>query len=254
PSIDDDEITCALVRSQEMGPYVAGGTMDVGLCGIDWIKETQADVEVVSDLVYSKASDQAARWVLVVDRDSPIQKVEDLEGKVISTELVGYTRRYLEERGINATVEFSWGATEAKVVEGLADAAVEITETGTTIKAHGLRIVCDVLHTHTVLVANRDALADPWKKAKIDQIALMLKSALAARHRVLLKMNAPSEALDEISKLLPSLHAPTVNQLTDPAWVAIESVVERREVRDLIPKLRATGAEGILELDLKNVC
>ncbi len=254
PSIDDDEITCSLVRSQEMGPYVARGTMDVGLCGIDWIKETEADVEVVCDLVYSKASDQPCRWVLVVDRNSPIQKVEDLEGKVISTELVGYTRRYLEERGIDAKVEFSWGATEAKVVEGLADAAVEITETGTTIKAHGLRIVCDVLHTHTVLVANRGALADPWKKAKIDQIALMLKSALAARHRVLLKMNAPSEALDEISKLLPSLHAPTVNQLTDPAWVAIESVVERREVRDLIPKLRATGAEGILELDLKNVC
>jgi ATP phosphoribosyltransferase len=254
PSIDDDEITCSLVRSQEMGPYVARGTMDVGLCGIDWIKETEADVEVVCDLVYSKASDRPCRWVLVVDRNSPIQKVEDLEGKVISTELVGYTKRYLKERGVNAKVEFSWGATEAKVVEGLADAAVEITETGTTIKAHGLRIVCDVLHTHTVLVANRGALGDPWKKAKIDQIALMLKSALAAHHRVLLKMNAPVEALGEITKLLPSLHAPTVNQLTDSAWVAIESVVERREVRDLIPKLRATGAEGILELDLKNVC
>lgn len=254
PSIDDDEITCSLVRSQEMGPYVAGGTMDVGLCGIDWIYETQADVEVVCDLVYSKASDQPSRWVLVVDRNSPVQKVEDLEGKVISTELVGYTKRYLEERGIDARVEFSWGATEAKVVEGLADAAVEITETGTTIKAHGLRIVCDLLHTHTVMVANRKALADPWKKAKIDQISLMLKSALAARNRVLLKMNAPSAALDEVTKLLPSLHAPTVNQLTDPAWVAVESVVERREVRDLIPRLRAAGAEGILELDLKNVC
>jgi len=232
---------------------VAGGTMDVGLCGIDWIKETQADVEVVSDLVYSKASDQSARWVLGVDRESPIQKVEDLEGKVISTELVGYTRRYLEERGIDATVEFSWGATEAKVVEGLADAAVEITETGTTIRAHGLRIVCDLLHTHTVLVANKKALTDPWKKAKIDQIALMLQSALAARNRVLLKMNAPVEALDSVTALLPSLHAPTVNNLTDSAWVAIETVVERRQVRDLIPKLRAAGAEGILELDLKNV-
>ncbi len=254
PSIDDDEITCSLVRSQEMGPYVARGTMDVGLCGIDWIKETEADVEVVCDLVYSKASDLPCRWVLVVDRNSPIRTVEDLEGKVISTELVGYTRRYLEERGIDAKVEFSWGATEAKVVEGLADAAVEITETGSTIKAHGLRIVCDVLQTHTVLVANRGALVDPWKKAKIDQVALMLKSALAAHRRVLLKMNAPVEALDQITKLLPSLHAPTVNPLTDPAWVAVESVVERREVRDLIPKLRANGAEGILELDLKNVC
>ena len=253
PSIDDDEITCALVRSQEMGPYVAGGTLDVGLCGIDWIKETQADVEVVSDLIYSKTSDQPARWVLVAKQDSPIQKVEDLDGKVISTELVGYTRRYLKERGIDAKVEFSWGATEAKVVEGLADAAVEITETGTTIRAHGLRIVCDLLHTHTVMVANKDALADPWKKAKIEQIALMLQSALAARHRVLLKMNAPIEVLDDVTALLPSLHAPTVNPLTDQAWVAIETVVERRGVRDLIPKLRAAGAEGILELDLKNI-
>ncbi len=254
PSIDDDEITCSLVRSQEMGPYVASGTMDAGLCGIDWIKETEADVEVVCDLVYSKSSDQPCRWVLVVDRNSPIETVEDLSGKVVATELVGYTRRYLAERGIDARVEFSWGATEAKVVEGLADAAVEITETGTTIRAHGLRIVCDLLHTHTVLVANRDALADPWKKAKIDQIALMLKSALAARDRVLLKMNAPAPALDEITRLLPSLHAPTVNPLTDPAWVAVETVVERRQVRDLIPRLRAAGAEGILELDLRNVC
>ena len=254
PSIDDDEISCALVRSQEMGRYVAGGTMDAGLCGIDWIHETEADVEVVCDLVYSKASAQPCRWVLVVDRNSPIEKVEDLQGKTVSTELVNYTRRYLEERGIDARVEFSWGATEAKVVEGLADAAVEITETGSTIRAHGLRIVCDLLHTHTVMVANRAALADKWKKAKIDQIALMLKSALAARDRVLLKMNAPTVALEEIGRLLPSLHAPTVNPLTDPAWVAVESVVERREVRDLIPKLRAKGAEGILELDLKNVC
>ncbi len=253
PTIDDDEITCSLVRSQEMGRYVAGGTMDVGLCGIDWIMETEADVEVVCDLVYSKASDQPCRWVLVVDKDSPIETVEDLAGKVVSTELVGYTRRYLEERGIDATVEFSWGATEAKVVEGLADAAVEITETGTTIRAHGLRIVCDLLHTHTVLVANKDALADPWKKAKIDQIALRLQSAWAARHRVLLKMNAPTEALDDVTELLPSLHAPTVNHLTDSDWVAIETVVERRQVRDLIPKLRSAGAEGILEIDLKNV-
>ncbi len=253
PSIDDDEIACSLVRSQEMGPYVAGGTMDAGLCGIDWIHETQADVEVVCDLVYSKASNQPCRWVLVVGRDSPIQKVEDLEGKTIATELTGYTRRYLEERGIEAKVEFSWGATEAKVVEGLADAAVEITETGTTIKAHGLRIVCDLLHTHTVFVANKESLKDPWKKAKIDQIALMLQSALAARHQVLLKMNAPTEALDAVTELLPSLHAPTVNHLTDKDWVAIETVVERREVRDLIPRLRTAGAEGILEIDLKNV-
>ena len=254
PSIDDDEISCSLVRSQEMGPYVAGGTMDVGLTGIDWVKETQADVEVVCDLVYSKASDQPCRWVLVVDRDSPIQTVEDLQGKTVSTELVGFTKRYLEERGIDAKVEFSWGATEAKVVEGLADAAVEITETGSTIKAHGLRIVCDLLHTHTVMIANKEPLADPWKKQKIDQLALMLQSALNARHRVLLKMNAPADRLDEIVELLPSLHAPTVNTLTDEFWVAMETVVERGEVRDLIPRLRAAGAEGILEIDIKNVC
>lgn len=253
PSIDDDEITCSLVRSQEMGRYVAAGVMDAGLCGIDWIKETEADVDVVCDLVYSKASDQPCRWVLVVDRDSPIQKVEDLEGKVIATELVGYTKRFLEDQNINAAVEFSWGATEAKVVEGLADAAVEITETGSTIKAHGLRIVCDLLHTHTVMVGNKEALANPWKKAKIDQIALMLQSALAARHQVLLKMNVPSNKVEEVSSLLPSLHAPTVNELTDSAWVAIETVVERQDVRTLIPKLRVAGAAGILELDLRNV-
>lgn len=253
PSIDDPEIACALVRSQEMGPYVAGGTLDAGLTGIDWVMETEADVKVVADLVYSKTSDQPCRWVLVVDRDSPIQRVEDLQGKTVSTELVGFTKRYLEERGIQAKVEFSWGATEAKVVEGLADAAVEITETGTTIKAHGLRIVCDLLHTHTVLIANKDALKDPFKKAKIDQIALMLTSALQARHRVLLKLNAPTDRLDLIVKALPSLHAPTVSQLSDPAWAAIETVVERRQVRELIPRLKAMGAEGLLEIDIKNV-
>lgn len=253
PSIDDDEIACSLVRSQEMGRYVAGGTMDVGLCGIDWIEETEADVEVVCDLVYSKASDQPCRWVLVVENDSPVQKVEDLDGKVIATELVNYTHRYFEERGIDAKVEYSWGATEAKVVEGLADAAVEITETGTTIRAHGLRIVRDLLHTHTVLIANKAALADDWKKAKIDQISLMLQSALAARHRVLLKMNVPTAALDAVAEQLPSLQAPTVNQLTDPKWVAVETVVERDQIRTLIPKLKAAGAEGILELELKHV-
>ena len=253
PSIDDDEIACSLVRSQEMGRYVAGGTMDVGLCGIDWIEETEADVEVVCDLVYSKASDQPCRWVLVVENDSPVQKVEDLDGKVIATELVNYTHRYFEERGIDAKVEYSWGATEAKVVEGLADAAVEITETGTTIRAHGLRIVRDLLHTHTVLIANKAALADDWKKAKIDQISLMLQSALAARHRVLLKMNVPTAALDAVAEQLPSLPAPPVNQLPDPKWVAVAPVVARAQLRTLIPKLKAAGAEGILELELKHV-
>lgn len=254
PAIDDDGLACALVRSQEMGPAVAGGTLDCGLTGLDWVMETEADVVRVCDLVYSRASDKPARWVLIVDRNSPIEKVEDLEGKKIATELVGFTRRYLAERKIDATVEFSWGTTEAKVVQGLADAAVELTETGSTIRAHGLRIVTDLLHTHTVFIANRQALADPVKRAKIDQIALLLTSALAARHKVLLKMNVPADSLHGIVDLLPALNAPTVNPLADPDWVAVETVVDREQVRDLIPRLRAGGAEGIIELDIKKLC
>jgi ATP phosphoribosyltransferase len=254
PAIDDPEIACALVRSQEMGPYVAAGTLDAGLTGIDWVMETEADVEVVDDLVYSKASDQPARWVLVVARESPVQRIEDLQGKKIATELVGFTRRYLAERGVAADVQFSWGATEAKVVEGMVDAAVEITETGSTIRAHGLRIVCDLLHTHTVLIANRDALADPWRKAKIDQLALLLSAALAGRNKVLLKMNVPAARIDAVTALLPSLHAPTVNHLTDADWLAVETVVDRPQVRTLIPRLEAEGAEGILELQITKMC
>jgi ATP phosphoribosyltransferase len=254
PSIDDDEMTCALVRSQEMGPTVASGALDVGLTGLDWVMETEADVEKVCDLVYSRASDKPSRWVLIVDRESEIEKVEDLQGKKVVTELVGFTRRYLEERGVEAEVDFSWGATEAKVVQGLADAAVEITETGSTIRAHGLRIVCDLLHTHTVMIANRQALQDPFKKAKIDQIALLLTAALSARHKVLLKMNAPVDSLDAIVAVLPALNAPTINQLSDENWVAVETVVDRDQVRNLIPKLKAGGAEGILELDLQKLC
>lgn len=250
PSINDDEIRCALVRSQEMGPYVANGTLDIGLTGQDWIQETGADVVTVADLVYSKASDQPCRWVLVVKNDSEIQSVEDLGGKVISTELVQFTRKYLADRGIEADVQFSWGATEAKVVEGLADAAVEITETGTTIRAHGLRIVCDLLHTHTVLIANRAALDDPWKKARIDKIALLLNSALLARDKVMLKMNVPSASLDAVVGKLPSLHAPTINPLYGDDWMAVETVIGRNQVRDIIPELKAAGAEGILEFEL----
>ena len=253
PSVDDPEMTCALVRSQEMGPYVASGTLDAGLTGMDWVIETEADVTVVSDLVYSRATDQPARWVLVVDRDSSIRTVEDLRGKKIATELVGFTRRYLAERGIEAQVEFSWGATEAKVVEGMADAAVEITETGSTIRAHGLRIVCDLLHTHTVLIANKDALKDPWRREKIDQVALLLNAALAARNKVLVKMNAPLDRLDAVVALLPSLNAPTVSPLSQSEWVAVETVVDRPLLRTLIPALKAAGAEGILELHLNKM-
>ena len=253
PSIDDPALSCALVRSQEMGPAVAGGTLDCGLTGLDWVIETEADVERVADLVYSRASDKPARWVLIVDRDSPINSVKDLQGKKIATELVNFTRRYLAERGVTARVEFSWGTTEAKVVQGLADAAVELTETGSTIKAHGLRIVEDLLQTHTVFIANRAALADPAKKAKIDQIALLLKAALAARHKVLLKMNVPVVRLEAIVKILPALNAPTVNELTDRGWVAVETVVDSGQVRDLIPRLHAGGAEGILEIDIRKL-
>jgi ATP phosphoribosyltransferase len=253
PSINDQEIKCALVRSQEMAPYVANGTLDLGLTGHDWILETESDVEQVCELVYSKSSDKPCRWVLVVPQDSPIQSVEDLQGKTISTELVGFTRRYLEERGIEAEVEFSWGATEAKVVEGLVDAVVEITETGSTIKAHGLRIVCDLLHTQTRLISNKTAMADPWKRQKIEQIALLLQASLAARKKVALKMNIPAAKLKEIVEALPSLHAPTVNQLFDSEWLAIETVVDSKEVRSLIPKLKSMGAEGILEYELKKM-
>ena len=253
PTVDDPEIRCALVRAQEMATYVASGVLDLGLTGLDWILETGANVEEVCELVYSKSSDQPARWVLVVPQDSPVQRVEDLEGKRIATELVQFTRRYLAERGVNATVEFSWGATEGKAAEGLVDAIVEITETGSTIRAHGLRIVSELLRTHTRLIANRGALSDPWKRAKIDQLALLLQAALNARHKVVLSMNVPAGSLDAVVGMLPSLHAPTVNHLYDRAWVAVETVVDSRQVRDLIPRLRAVGAEGILEYALRKI-
>ena len=253
PSIDDPELRCSLVRSQEMANYVANGTLDLGLTGLDWILESDVAVEEVCDLVYSKSSDQPCRWVLVVPQDSPIQSLEDLQGKRLATELVDFTRRYLSERGIQCTVEFSWGATEAKVVEGLVDAVVEITETGSTIRAHGLRIVCDILHTHTRLITNAAALQDRWKTQKIDQISTLLQASLRARQKVALKMNVPRSALDEIITLLPSLHAPTVSSLSDSNWVALETVVDRNQVRALLPKLSSHGAEGILEYELRKI-
>ncbi len=253
PSINDHEIECSLVRSQEMGPYIAQGVLDAGLTGQDWVAETEADVEVISNLVYSKTSDQPCRWVLVVDNDSDIQCIEDLEGKRISTELVAYTKRYLKDRNINAQVDFSWGATEAKVVEGLADAAVEITETGNTIRAHGLRIVCDILHTHTIFVANKLSLQDQWKRRKIEEIALLLESALLAREKVLLKMNVSSSNIEKLVSHLPSLQAPTINKLYGEDWLAVETVVDKMKVRDIIPQLKAAGAEGILEFELRKM-
>ena len=253
PSINDPEISCSLVRSQEMPMYVGRGNLDLGLTGLDWILESAIEVEEVCDLVYSKASDQPCRWVLVVPENSPIKTLEDLHGKKIATELVQFTRRYLAEKNIDCEVEFSWGATEAKAVQGLVDGVVEITETGSTIRANGLRIICDLLHTHTRLISNMETLSDPWKRGKIEQISMLLQASLQARQQVALKMNAPEKDLPEIVALLPSLHAPTVSQLSEKGWVALETVVESRLIRDLIPKLRQNGAEGILEYDLRKI-
>jgi ATP phosphoribosyltransferase len=253
PDVDDPELSCVLVRAQEMAPYVANGTLDLGLTGLDWILETQAEVEEICSLTYSKSSEQPSRWVLVVPKDSTVTTIADLDGKKIATELVGFTKRYLAERGINASVEFSWGATEAKVVEGLVDAVVEITETGSTIRAHGLRIVEELLVTETRLIANPQARQDPWKRAKIDQIALMLQAALAARHKVALKLNVKARDLDPVVALLPSLHAPTVSHLYDREWLAVETVVDAKAVRELVPRLRKAGAEGILEYELRKM-
>ncbi|HSO81260.1 ATP phosphoribosyltransferase [Thiocapsa sp.] len=253
PDIDDPDIRCALIRAQEMAPYVERGALDLGLTGLDWILESQAEVEQICTLTYSKVSNRPSRWVVVVPQDSPIQRVEDLAGKKIATELVGFTKRYLAERGIEAAVEFSWGATEAKVVEGLVDAVVEITETGSTIRAHGLRIVEDLLITETRLIANPRAMQDPARRAKIEQIALMLQAALRARHKVALKCNVPAECLDAVVALLPSLHAPTVSHLYDRQWLALETIVDAASVRDLVPKLSAAGAQGILEYRLNKM-
>ncbi len=253
PEIDDDSISCALCRAQEMAINVENGTLDVGLTGKDWIAEYNSDVYVVSDLIYSKVSAKPARWVIAVAYDSPVKKLEDLQGKTISTELVGYTKRYFEGLGIDVKVKFSWGATEAKVVSGLADAIVEITETESTIKAHGLRIIHELMLTNTQLIANKKAWGDPLKRAKIEQMALLLKGALIAGQLVGLKMNVPEESIDKVVELLPSLQAPTIAHLYKSDWVAVETVVDSDAVRDLIPELMKEGATGIIEFPLNKV-
>ncbi|WP_243357724.1 ATP phosphoribosyltransferase [Fundidesulfovibrio terrae] len=253
PEIDDEEITCSMCRAQEMSRYVESGLLDCGLTGKDWILENQSDVVIVTDLVYSKVSSRPARWVLAVAGDSPFKRPEDLNGKRISTELVGYTKRYFEQAGVKVDVEFSWGATEAKVVEGLADAIVEVTETGTTIKAHGLRIIAEVLVTNTQFIANKDAWADPWKRRKIENMIMMLQGALKAEKLVGLKMNVPSSSKDKVLAELPSLNSPTVAHLLDSDWLSVEIVVAEAVVRDLIPKLKDAGAEGIIEYSLNKV-
>ena len=253
PSIDDPDITCALVRAQEMSKYVESGVLDVGLTGLDWILENESDVEIISDLIYSKVSTQKAKWVLAVPNDSPIKSIEDCAGKTISTELVNFTRKYFNDRNIPVKVEFSWGATEAKVVEGLVDAIVEVTETGSTIKAHGLKIIYTLLETNTKLIANKKSMTNPEKRAKIKQIALMLRGALNANNLVGIKMNVPEERLDEVIKLIPSLTSPTVSKLYNASWFSVESVINEAIVRDLIPKLINAGADGIIEYPLNKV-
>jgi ATP phosphoribosyltransferase len=253
PEINDDSIDCTICRAQEMSRYVETGTLDAGLTGKDWIAENKSDVHVIADLVYSKVSARPARWVLAVTNDSPIKKLEDLEGKKIATELVQFTKEYFAQRNINVTVEFSWGATEAKVVSGLADAIVEVTETESTIKAHGLKIVHELMQTNTQLIANHDAWQNPAKREKLEHIALLLKGALLGEKLVGLKMNVPEQYIEQIVSLLPSLNAPTVAPLYNSSWVAIETVVETHVVRDLIPKLLKNGAEGIIEYPLNKV-
>ncbi|MBR6021369.1 MAG: ATP phosphoribosyltransferase [Kiritimatiellae bacterium] len=254
PTVDDPEIAARLVRPQEIARYVELGLLDAGLTGYDWICENGAEGRVVevAELCYSKATSNPVRWVLAVPNDSPVQKVEDLAGKRIATEAVGLTKRYLEEHGVQADVEFSWGATEVKAPE-LVDAIVELTETGSSLRANRLRIVDTVLTSTTRLIANKEAWADEGKRAKIEQMAMLLRGALEAEHKVLLKLNARKADLPRITRVLPSLHAPTVNTLDDISWAAVETVVDASEVRDLVPKLKAAGASGIIELALNKV-
>jgi ATP phosphoribosyltransferase len=253
PTIDDPEIECALVRAQEISRYVENGLFDIALTGLDWILENESDVEIVADLVYSKATAKPSRWVLAVAENSNIKKVEDLEGKKIATELVNYTKKYFIERGINVDVEFSWGATEAKVVDGLVDAIVEVTETGSTIKAHNLKIIEDLLITNTKIIANKASWEDEAKRNKIEQVSMMLKSALTAADMTGLKMNVPIAARDEIIGMLPSMTSPTVSTLHDKNWLSVETIIKESQARDLIPRLLKAGAKGIIEYPLKKV-
>jgi ATP phosphoribosyltransferase len=252
PYIDDEEIECLMFRAQEMARYVERGVLDVGLTGKDWILENNADVVEVADLVYSKTTAKVYRWVLAVPEDSDVQSVKDLEGKRIATELVQATKRYLEAHGVNAEVEYSWGATEIKAPL-LVDAIVEGTETGSTLRANRLRIVDTVAQSTAKLIANRQAWVDPWKREKIETLAMLLKGALEAGGQVGLKMNVPKGKLAQVTRQLPSLHTPTISNQVDQDWVAIEVIIDEHTVRDLIPGLKKAGAEGIIEYPLNKV-
>ena len=252
PTIDDEEIKCRLLRPQEMSRYVELGLLDAGICGWDWVYENGSDVQEICELNYSKATSNPVRWVLAVPNDSKIKSVKDLQGKRISTEAVGLVKRYLKKNHVKADVEFSWGATEVKAPE-LVDAIVDLTETGSSLRANNLRIVDTILVSTTRFIANKASWKNKAKRAKLEQLRTLLVGALEAQRRVLLKCNAPKTSLDRVVKAMPALHAPTVNALHGGDWFAVESVVEERKVRDLIPALKSAGATGIIELPLNKI-
>jgi len=252
PSIDDTELDGRFVRAQEVSRYVEHGYFDCGLTGQDWVRENDSDVVEVCDLVYSRASNKRSKWIIAVPEASTVQSVKDLEGKRIATEVVNITKQYLKDNGVNAEVEFSWGATEVKVPD-LVDAIVDLTETGNSIRANKLRIVDTLLYTNTVLVANKKSWEDPVKRKKIENIALLLKSALEANSKVGLKLNIEKSKLDGILQELPALRNPTINRLTDENWVAIDTILDEKVVREIIPELKTRGAEGIIEYPLNKV-
>ena len=253
PEINDEAIRCSMLRAQEMSIHVENGAIDAGLTGRDWKEENESDVITVADLVYSKVSQSPIKWILAVPADSDIQELSDLKGKKIATELVNFTRKYLGQRGIDVEVTFSWGTTEAKLAAGLADAIVDVTETGSTLRAHGLKVIHELMRSNTILIANKDAWEDSWKRSKIEQIALLLKGALRAENMVGLKMNVPKERLNAVIKLLPSITSPTIANLFQSNWVSVEVMVHTERVRALIPQLIKEGAEGIIEYPLNKV-
>jgi ATP phosphoribosyltransferase len=252
PSVDDPELEIRLLRAQEIGRYVDHGFLDCGITGKDWIAENAAAVEVIIDLRYSKATSLPTRWVLVVPEDSPIKTVKDLQGKRIATEAMGITRRYLDKHGVQAEVEFSWGATEVKVPE-LVDAIVDITETGSSLRANKLRIVDTLMERYPQFVSSKPAHADAWKRDKMERLALLLNGALEARYKVGLKLNLPDHKLEAMLHALPSLRRPTISQLAGGGWVAVETIIDESVVREIIPQLKALGAEGIIEYPLNKV-